>query len=64
MRYRGKLMDWIGRYHKREKKERKRRERLMRKIQKAKGLPHVEDIFSLPSWGKRFRVTSKLRINA
>jgi hypothetical protein len=55
-------MDWISRYRKRDKMDRKRRMRLMRKIQKAKALSRADEVFNLPSWGKRFRRTARLRV--
>ena len=57
-------MNWMTRYRKRDKMNKKRRTRLLRKIQKAQAMRHVEEIFSLPSWGKRFRRTAKIRASA
>jgi hypothetical protein len=56
------MKDWIVSRTRRERMERKRRQRLMRKIQKAKTLARAEEVFNLPSWGKRFRRTARLRV--
>jgi len=49
-------------YHRRNRQERKRKLRLLRKIQKAKAIERAEEILALPSWGKRFGRTARLRV--
>jgi hypothetical protein len=51
-------------YERCRRAELKRRLRLLRKIQKAKALHRIDEILSLPSWGKRFGRTARLRVGA
>ena len=58
------MKGWNEYHRKRDRMDRKRCQRLRRKLQKAGALDRAGEVLSLPSWGKRFRRTARLRVCA
>lgn len=56
------MRDWLSRLNYHNRRDRKRYNRLISKLQKAGAMGHKEEVIKLPSWGKRFRRTARLRV--